>query len=47
MKMHHLAVQLGSVSAIPRVFGLIVDSEAGGNIASQPIQADISQQEVL
>ena len=43
----HLAVQLGhnigSVSGVP---GLVVDSEAGSNIASQPVQAYISDQEV-
>ena len=44
----HLAVQLadnaGSVSC---VIALIVNPEAGGDIARQPVQADISQQEVL
>lgn len=44
----HLAVQLaGDVFPIPCVVALIVDSEAGGDIPCQPVQADISQQEVF
>lgn len=40
----HLAIQLGChILLVPCISALVVDSEAGSDIASQPVQTDISQ----